>query len=149
MRKSKMFSASATSDLIRQKNNELYDETSGRVWQLAVYDGLHDGWEFINLGGKQILRSMAARADLGPAKRVLELCCGQAATCRYLADTYGCEVTGVEMNPRQVEKARAHLSSAAPHVANRVEIVLDNVVDWRPRQLYDAVISIDSFVLIQ
>jgi sarcosine/dimethylglycine N-methyltransferase len=143
-----MFTATATADFLIQKNSDLYDETSGRVWQLAVYDGLHGGWEFINLGGKRILTHIAQRAGLAPGSAVLEFCCGQAATCRYLAENYGCYVTGIEINPHQVEKARTHLLNASRAIAGRVEIVTGNILDWHSSRSYDAVVSLDSFMLI-
>jgi sarcosine/dimethylglycine N-methyltransferase len=133
---------------IARKNRELYDETSGPVWQLAVYEPVHGGWEFINLGGRAILDELAGRAGLGPGDSVVELCSGQGATCRYLAGRYGCDVTGVEMNPRQVERARRRLGEEAPGVAARVRFVESDVLAWRPERAFDAALSIDSMMLI-
>ena len=45
---------------VLQKNREIYSETSSPVWYLAVYGPAHDGWEFINLGGRQVLDRLAA-----------------------------------------------------------------------------------------
>jgi cyclopropane fatty-acyl-phospholipid synthase-like methyltransferase len=132
-----------------RKNRELYDQTSGLVWRLAVYDAFHGGWEFINLGGRALLDTLARRARLGPGKEVLELCSGQGATCRYLAQHYGCGVTGVEMNPQQVRRARESLAAAPPHVARLVRLVEDDVLCWHPQRRYDAVYLIDSLMLIE
>jgi sarcosine/dimethylglycine N-methyltransferase len=133
---------------VARKNSELYDETSGPVWQRAVYEPVHDGWEFINLGGQRLLDTIAQCINLGTGHEVLEMCSGLGATCRYLAERYGCKVTGIEMNPRQVEGARARLSEVAPHVAQRICIIENNVLDWRASRRYDAVISLDSLMLI-
>jgi cyclopropane fatty-acyl-phospholipid synthase-like methyltransferase len=144
-----MLSAQGISEEIARKNSELYDETSGPLWHLAVYEPVHDGWEFINLGGKPMLDAIARRAKLKPGQAVLEMCSGQGATCRFLAERYGCEVTGVEMNPRQVERARMRLSEVSSAIAGRVRIVEGNVLDWRSPQPFDAVVSIDSTMLIE
>ncbi|HEX8185684.1 MAG TPA: methyltransferase domain-containing protein [Blastocatellia bacterium] len=133
---------------IARKNREIYDETSDPVWRLAVYQPLHGGWEFINLGGQWLLDTFAAQAMLGPDKSILELCSGQGATCRYLAERFECRVTGVEMNPRQVEQARARLKEVSPQVARRVELVEANILCWNPERVYDAVYTIDSLMLV-
>lgn len=133
---------------IARKNRELYDETSGPVWQLAVYGPVHDGWEFINLGGRVILDELGNRAGLGPGDAVVELCSGQGATCRYLAERFGCDVTGVEMNPRQVERARRRLAEGPAGAAARVRFVEADVLGWREPGAFDAAVSLDSMMLI-
>lgn len=143
-----MFQAKASAAEIAAKNSELYDETSGPIWELGVYGPVHDGWEFINLGGHRLLELLVDRSGLGPGASAVELCCGQGATCRLLAERHGWRVTGVEMNPRQVERARAALDGLDPQVARRVEIVEADALAWRPREPCAAVFSLDSMMLI-
>ena len=137
------------SDQVLLKNRQLYDETSGPVWQMAVYGPVHDGWEFINLGGKPILDLIAQRTRLDGDKEVLELCSGQGATCLYLASHYGCKVTGIEMNSRQIERARDRLKSIEPAVARRIDFIEKNVLRWHPSRPYHLIYSIDSMMLIE
>lgn len=137
----------AATEIIR-KNRELYDETFSAVWQYAVYGALHGGWEFINLGGRRMLDEIARRTSLGPRGVVLELCSGQGAACRYLAEFYGCSVTGVEINSMQTARARALLQKSAPRVAERVRLVEGDVMQWRDPGSYDVVFSLDSMMLI-
>jgi len=143
-----MFHPRSSPSEIARKNAELYDETSDAIWRLAVYEAVHEGWEFINLGGRQILDAFAQRAGLGRGKKVLELCSGQGAACQYLAERYACEVTGVEMNSRQVERARARLAQVEHDVAERIRFIEANVLHWRPSLHYDALLSLDSLMLI-
>src|SRR5690348_10000477 len=110
-------------DEIIQKNREIYSETSSAVWQIAVYGGLHGGWEFLNLGGARALERIVHSAGHIAGKRVLELCAGQAAPARYLAQVYGCHVTAVEMNPGQVVNARARVAELDEGTAELIEIV--------------------------
>lgn len=141
----------ATAEDLERKNREVYDDVTGPVWRLAVYDALHEGWELIDLGGLHVLDEIARRADLGPGLAALELGSGQGAGCRYLAERWGCEVTGVERNPRQMDRARALLDKLArrdPGAASRVRLIEEDAIQWRPDRLYDVVYSVDAFMLI-
>jgi cyclopropane fatty-acyl-phospholipid synthase-like methyltransferase len=143
-----IFRAHASADEVVLKNRELYDETSGPVWDLAVYGALHDGWELINLGGERLLNTLAQRSGLGAGAVVADLCCGQGAACRWLAERCGWRLTGVELNPRQVQRARAALEELEPEVADRIEIIEADVLAWRPERRFDAVFSFDSLMLL-
>lgn len=133
---------------IAVKNREIYSETSSAVWRIAVYGGLHGGWEFLNLGGRGALERIAESARVAPGVRVLELCAGQAAPARYLAHHYGCRVTAVEINPGQVANARARLAELDPQTAALVDIVEADVLSYEPSTSYDLVFSMDSAMLI-
>ncbi len=130
------------------RNGELYDDTSSPLWRLAVYDAIHEGWEFVNLGGRALLDAFARQAQLGPGTRVLELCSGQAATCRYLAERCQCAVTGVELNRHQVEEARRGLTRSSTAAAARVTLVEADVATWRTRERFDAALCLDSLMLL-
>jgi sarcosine/dimethylglycine N-methyltransferase len=138
----------ATMEEVQSKNREIYSQTAGAVWQLAVYDGLHEGWEFLNLGGRQMLDRIARSAGLTPGKRVLELCAGQAAPARYLARHYGCHVTAVEMNPGQVSAARARIAELDSRTAGLIELIEGDVLEYAPGSLNDLVFCMDSAMLI-
>ncbi|HSR53285.1 MAG TPA: methyltransferase domain-containing protein [Acidobacteriota bacterium] len=137
-----------TARQLLEKNHELYDDTSGPIWETVVYRELHGGWDFINLGGRALLDRMAGRAGLGPEKAAAELCCGRAATCRYLAQRFGCRMTGVELNAGQLAQARSGLAQLPDQVARRIHLVQSDILGWRPDRAYDAAISIDSLMLI-
>ncbi len=134
------------SEEILRKNREIYSETSSAVWFLAIYGPVHAGWEFINLGGSEALDRVAVHAGLSAGDSALELCSGRGATCRYIAEKYGCRVTGIEMNPGQVAAARRQISQTPG--AHRVEIVEADVLRYRAERAYDLVYSIDSAMLI-
>src|SRR5438309_2055559 len=44
------------------------------------------------------LRSFGERLGLTPESHLLELCSGIGGPCRYLARTYGCKVTGIDLS---------------------------------------------------
>ena len=133
---------------LERLNRELYDDTFGRVWRLAVFDGLHDGREFINLGGAALLDGIARRARIGRGSRVLELCSGPGAVAAHLARRYGCRVTGVDVNGRQVAHARAMRRRLPAATARRLRFLRADACVWRPRTAFDLVVSIDAFMLL-
>jgi SAM-dependent methyltransferase len=131
-----------------RKNRANYDHAAGEVWRTLVYEPVHGGWEFANMGGRRILDYLGRRARLGPESRVLELCAGTGACCVYLARRHGCHATGVELNARQVGHARVRLRQAPPAVARRVRVVRGDVAAWRSPHRYDAVFALDSLMLV-
>jgi len=133
---------------IREKNSEIYDETSGLVWNLAVYEGAHGGWEFINLGGVAVAETIARRACLSPGKQIAELCAGQGAICRYLAGGFGVSVVGVEWNGKQVRKARERLAKAPDELSRLVRIVEADCTTWIAPHPMDLVYSVDAMMLL-
>jgi ubiquinone/menaquinone biosynthesis C-methylase UbiE len=133
---------------ILRKNSEIYDDTASPVWYLAVYGPVHQGWEFINLGGQEMLDRLALDGELTRGRSALELCSGQGATCRYLATRYGCAVTGVEMNQGQIANALRRLREAESPVATLVRFVQADVLHFVPDRAYDFVYSLDSLMLI-
>jgi cyclopropane fatty-acyl-phospholipid synthase-like methyltransferase len=134
-------------DLIH-KNHEVYDDADSPVWRLVVYDMIHDGWEFTNMGGSRFLNLIAERSRLDDSKAVLELCSGMGATCRYLAETFGSYVTGIEVNHRQVARARERTSRLHQHVSEKIRFTHADITEWTPVESYDVVCAIESLVLV-
>lgn len=66
---------------------------------LASVDHLHTG-------GLKTTRDQAARIDLGPASRVLDIGCGTGGPARYLAATFGCQIEGIDLTPELVETGK-------------------------------------------
>jgi SAM-dependent methyltransferase len=130
------------------KNRAIYDHALGPFWQRAVYEPLHGGWELINLGGRPVLDALGLAAGLAPGVSALELCSGLGGNGRYLASRFGCSVTGVELNPVQVERAQALLARVGPEATSRIRFVEADVVRWQPDAAYDVVFTVDSLMLV-
>lgn len=66
--------------------------------QLAPLDQFHTR-------GIQATVELAAAAGLTPDTRVLDVGCGLGGPARYIAQTFGCPVTGLDLSPAFVEAA--------------------------------------------
>jgi SAM-dependent methyltransferase len=68
------------------------------VAQLAPLDQFHTR-------GILATAELASAARLNPSTRVLDLGCGIGGPARYLASTFGCKVTGIDLSPDFVQAA--------------------------------------------
>ena len=96
---------------------EYYDGPADEIYRLIWGDNLHLGvpcnpecphpeaMEHTN-------EIMAGFASLGPDTRVLDLGCGYGSTARYLARSYGCTVTGINISEKELELARLRAAEA-------------------------------------
>ncbi len=66
--------------------------------QLAPLDQFH-------IRGILATAELAEAAELDPSTRVLDLGCGIGGPARYLAATFGCNVTGVDLSPGFIDAA--------------------------------------------
>lgn len=133
---------------IRLKNR-VYDGASDPVWRLAVYEPVHQGWEFTNMGGRDILDYIGARARLHAESNVVEFCAGLGDTGRYLTTNFNCHVTGIDINEQQVHHARAKINEHYPHLAHRLDFIHADVLQWRSPTQFDVAFAMDSLMLIR
>ncbi len=69
-------------------------------------DGLAPIDEF-HSGGRQATAALTAQLNLQPDSQVLDVGSGIGGTARFIASTYGCRVTGIDLTEEFVETARA------------------------------------------
>lgn len=132
-----------TSGAALEKNRAIYDHSDDALWQRLVYQPVHAGWHFANIGGRTVLDRIGEQARLGPDSAVVDLCCGSGATACYLAQTFGCTVLGLDLNGGQIARARERAASDA-----RLQFEEADVAAWQPSRRYDLVFTLDSLTLI-
>lgn len=130
-----------TTSGVAPDKNAMYDTATSAIWQLAVYEPVHKGREFTNVAGVELLDHVAGKARLGPADEVLELCSGAGAVARYLNGSYGCAVTGVEINEFQLAHARER-------GGERLRFLHGDAQTWQPDRAYDLALAVDSLSLL-
>jgi len=55
-----------------------------------------------HIGGRPATKAVGEQLQVSPGQEVLDIGCGLGGTARYLASTYGCNVTGVDITPEYV-----------------------------------------------
>lgn len=61
------------------------------------------GVDEFHMGGRPATKTLAEHLALDPAHHVLDIGCGLGGTARYLASSFGCRVTGIDLTPEYVE----------------------------------------------
>lgn len=93
------YSASGLTDRIKAALAAIMPEDQPlTVAQLAPLDQFHTR-------GILATAELAGAVGLAPASRVLDLGCGIGGPARYLAATFGCSVTGVDLSPDFIDAA--------------------------------------------
>jgi SAM-dependent methyltransferase len=93
------YSATGLTDRIRAALAAIAPEDRPlTVAQLAPLDQFHTR-------GILATTELAGAAGLEPSNRVLDLGCGIGGPVRYLATTFGCKVTGVDLSPAFIDAA--------------------------------------------
>lgn len=88
--------------------------------------------------GRQATIELAARLGLSAENRVLDIGCGLGGASRFLATTYGCHVTGIDVTPEYCEGARA--------LAERLE--LGDRVSYHQASALDLPFHAESFDVV-
>jgi len=112
----KHYSAAGLTDRIKSALATIAPESQTlTVAQLAPLDQFH-------IRGMLATVELARVSELKPSSRVLDLGCGIGGPARYLAATFACKVTGVDLSPEFIDAA-AYLTARcrlSDHVAFRV-----------------------------
>jgi tocopherol O-methyltransferase len=94
-------------------------------WGDHIHHGLfRRGDETPEQAQLQMLEHCAQRAGVRPRTRALDVGCGHGGTALYLAQVYGCQVTGLTVSEKQVRLARENAARAG--VAGRTRFAADD-----------------------
>ena len=75
--------------------------------ELSYYDFMgYMDVPFFNVGGVASIDRLAELCEIGENSRVLMVGCGTGGNSCYLAQTYGCQVTGVDIAEHMIRKAQ-------------------------------------------
>ncbi|QWG17653.1 methyltransferase domain-containing protein [Bradyrhizobium sediminis] len=80
-------------------------ESLGKTINSVTVDDLAPVDEF-HIGGRQASEDFLGQLDLSPEKHVLDVGCGLGGAARFVANRYGCRVTGIDLTPEYVETAK-------------------------------------------
>ena len=139
-----MLPAPEIQDAINELQVRVWDHADDARFRLTVYEPLREGRKVGCIGGLEFLDYTADFANLGTGHSALDFGCGMGDGCEYVASRFGCHVTGVDISPQQIERARER------HFGSRgLDFVHADVLEWEPPHLYDAVYFLEMLPIIQ
>lgn len=68
--------------------------------------------DVLHPGGLELTGHLGKVMELGPGDRVLDVACGRGASAVFLAETFGCHVTGLDYGQENVAAAEARAAEA-------------------------------------
>lgn len=131
-----------------EQKNKIYDHMEGFSWRQVVYQPVHNGWEFANIGGHTILDFIGNLANQKQVFDAIEFCCGSGATCRYLSSHYDLRLSGVDINQKQIEFANTLLKSSNSETGDDITFVNADILKWQTDHKFDLAFVMDSLMLL-
>lgn len=120
--------------------NEVYDGPGGILWELLMGEQIH-------VGGAEETDALARKAGIGAESHVLDVCSALGGPARYLAQNYGCRVTGLDATTRMIEEAKRRTAEAG--LASRITFEQGNALDMPFRSgTFDVVWGQDAWCYV-
>ncbi len=115
--------------MTEQKQNEMGHEFLARL-----------GKTRLRPGGREATEWLLSHVDFTIDTRILEVACNMGTTMIALAEEHGCRITGLDMNPAALAKARANIE--AHGLSDVVDVVEGNAMALPfPDAAFDVVIN--------
>jgi len=117
------------------------DELHREVWGRHVHHGLwlREGESYAE-AKENLARRVVDQAQLTSGSEVVDIGCGYGETARWIADRYGCRVTGITISQAQYDFAHCR----GPAVPNARFILGDWLANDLPAGAFDAAVAIES-----
>jgi ubiquinone/menaquinone biosynthesis C-methylase UbiE len=107
-------------DAFLDKVTEHFRGPRGIIWEMIMGEDIH-------MGGVEDTKVLTDKIGINKESKVLDVGCGLGGTARYLAETYGCQVTGIDATDRMLEEAsRRNESAGLDHL---IELKLGNALE--------------------
>jgi len=110
-----------------------YDRLSffyGILWGEHLHHGYWNGGETAERAQIQLMEQLAGRAGIPRGANVLDIGCGVGGSALWLADRYGCNVTGMTIS--RVQAAIAARKAKARGLDGRVRFEVKDANEWQP-----------------
>ena len=110
--------------------------------ELSYYDFMgYMDVPFFNIGGVESIDRLAELCKIRENSKVLEVGCGTGSNSCYLAQTYGCQVTGIDIAEHMIQKAQRR--SEKLNLADRVTFLLSDAYHLKfPPDSFDVILTV-------
>jgi tocopherol O-methyltransferase len=113
------------------------------LWGEHLHHGYWNGGETAERAQIQLMEQLAQRAAIPPGASVLDIGCGVGGSALWLADQYGCRVTGMTISPVQAGMAARKAKSRG--LDGRVRFEVKDANRWQPEPAsFDAIWIMES-----
>jgi ubiquinone/menaquinone biosynthesis C-methylase UbiE len=107
-------------DAFLERVAEHFRGPRGIIWEMIMGEDIH-------MGGLEDTRVLTENIGIDSSTKVLDVGCGLGGTARYLAETYGCQVTGIDVTDRMLaEASRRNESAGLNHL---IDLKLGNALE--------------------
>lgn len=110
--------------------------------ELSYYDFMgYMDVPFFNIGGAGSIDRLAELCEIGENSKVLVVGCGTGGNSCYLAQTYGCHITGIDIAEHMIQKAQ--LRAKELNLTDRVTFQLGDAYHLQfPSDSFDVVLTV-------
>ncbi len=120
--------------------NEVYDGPGGILWEMLMGEEIH-------VGGTAETDILAHKAGINAQSHVLDVCSALGGPARYLAQKYGCTISGLDATQRM--HAEAIRRTAEAGLSDQIQYKLGNALDMPFRsEQFDVVWGQDAWCYI-
>ena len=99
---------------------EIYSGPVGILWEMLMGEEIH-------VGGRKETEKLADMAKLGKDIEVLDICSALGGPARFLADRFGCKVTGIDATEKMVNEAIKRTDKAG--LSHLISYIHGNALD--------------------
>ena len=113
------------------------------LWGEHLHHGYFENNESPKRAQIQLMERLAQRAGITRGSRVLDIGCGLGGSAFWLADQFGCDVTGMTISP--VQARMASKKAAARGLTDRLRFEVRDANLWQPEpERFDVVWIMES-----
>lgn len=116
------------------------------IWKSGFFDFLseHVGMTVLHPGGYEATGKLAQMSRVYRDTNLLDLACGRGTSSYYLADRFGCRVTGIDRSRKSIHEARRNLKNR--HLDGRIQFRIGDAADLPfDDEFFDVVIAQSLF----
>lgn len=128
-------------------HQQLLQTTGGRLMRDYLWAEFGGYVGQLSWATRDQLEALAHAAGISSSTRVLDLCCGTGGIALHMAQTFGCQIVGIDYSDTAIPLARQLAEVAG--LAHQVQFLHGNALALPfPDASFDVVFCVDSLVIV-